>query len=130
MSVAIATVNGWMAKMTKDGYAPKGVAKPFRPLKQAMKWAVAQDLVTKNPCDFCKPPKRIKTPINALNREDRTRMMRLARAAQPQPLGMAMLAAAKAQQAVAGDGIGIDAMGHPLDAIGECPDLVQFIHWI
>lgn len=29
----------------------------------------------------------MKTPINALNREDRTRMMRLAVAAQPTPLG-------------------------------------------
>ncbi len=90
VSVTIATVNDWMARMSKDGYAPKSVAKPFRLLKQAMKWAVAQDLIVKNPCDFCKPPKRVKTPINALNREDRTRMMRLARAAQPQPLGMAI----------------------------------------
>lgn len=89
-SVSIATVNDWMAKMTKDGYAPKTVSKPFRLLKQAMKWAVAQDLITKNPCDFCKPPKRSQGPINALNRADRTRMIRLARAAQPQPLGMAI----------------------------------------
>jgi integrase len=79
-----------MARMTKDGYAPKSVAKPFRLLKQAMKWGVAQDLITKNPCNFCKPPKRVKTPINALNRDDRTRMMRLAVAAQPSPLGMAI----------------------------------------
>ena len=88
--VTIATVNSWMADMTKDGYAPKSVAKPFRLLKQAMKWAVAQDLISKNPCDFCKPPKRVKTPINALNRDDRTRMMRLARAAQPEPIAMAI----------------------------------------
>ena len=89
-AVSIATVNDWMAAMTRDGYAPKSVAKPFRLLKQAMKWAVAQDLLTKNPCDFCKPPKRVKTPINALNRADRTRMMQLARSAQPQALGMAI----------------------------------------
>ena len=90
VDVNIATVNDWMAAMTKDGYAPKSVAKPFRLLKQAMKWAVAQDLLMKNPCDFCKPPKRVKTPINALNREDRTRMLQLARKAQPQPLGIAI----------------------------------------
>ena len=90
VDVNIATVNDWMASMTKDGYAPKSVAKPFRLLKQAMKWAVAQDLLMKNPCDFCKPPKRVKTPINALNREDRTRMLQLARKAQPQPLGIAI----------------------------------------
>lgn len=90
VDISIAVVNDWMAAMTKDGYAPKSVAKPFRLLKQAMKWAVAQDLLMKNPCDFCKPPKRVKTPINALNREDRTRMLQLARKAQPQPLGIAI----------------------------------------
>ena len=90
VEVSIATVNDWMAAMAKDGYAPKSIAKPFRLLKQAMKWAVAQDLLAKNPCDFCKPPKRVKTPINALNRADRTRMMQAARAAQPQALGMAI----------------------------------------
>ncbi|WP_165062326.1 phage integrase SAM-like domain-containing protein [Adlercreutzia sp. ZJ154] len=89
-SVTIATVNDWMARMTRDGYAPKSVAKPFRLLKQVMKWGVAQDLITKNPCDFCKPPKRVKTPINALNRTERTRMLQLARASQPQPLGVAV----------------------------------------
>ena len=84
-SVAISTVNDWMAAMTGDGYAPKTCAKAFRLFKQALKWAVAQDLITKNPCDFCKPPKHVKTPINALSREDRTRMVRLAVAAQPSP---------------------------------------------
>lgn len=89
-SVTIATVNGWMASMTRDGYAPKTCAKVFRLFKQALTWAQAQDLLVKNPCDFCKPPKRVKTPINALNRQSRFRMMRLAQQAQPQPLGMAI----------------------------------------
>ena len=53
VSATIATVNDWMARMSKDGYAPKSVAKPFRLLKQAMKWAVAQDLLVKNPCSNC-----------------------------------------------------------------------------
>ena len=88
-SVTIATVNGWMASMTRDGYAPKTCAKAFRLFKQALTWAQAQDLLVKNPCDFCKPPKRVKTPINALDRQSRSRMMRLAQQAQPQPLGMA-----------------------------------------
>lgn len=89
-AVTIADVNDFMARMSADGYAPKSVAKPFRLLKQALKWAQAQDLIAKNPCDFCKPPKRVKTPINALCTEDRTRMLRLAVAAQPQPLGVAV----------------------------------------
>lgn len=86
----IAEVNEFMAGMTADGYSPKSVAECFRLLKQALKWAVAQDMLTKNPCDFCKPPKRVKTPINTLNRADRTRMLQLARAAGTQPLALAI----------------------------------------
>ena len=70
-----------MRNMSADGYAPKSASKPFRLLKQALKWGMAQDLITKNPCDFCKPPKRVKTPINALPREERTHMLELARRA-------------------------------------------------
>ena len=89
-NLGIAEVNGWMAQMTSEGYSPKTVTNPFRLLKQALKWAVAQDMLTKNPCDFCKPPKRSKTKINALNREERTRMLGLARQAPGQPLSMAI----------------------------------------
>lgn len=38
--------------------AAKSVAKPFRLLKQALKWIQPQDLVTKNVCGLCKPPNR------------------------------------------------------------------------
>ena len=79
-----------MHDMSADGYAPKSCSKAFRLFKQALKWAVAQDLIAKNPYDFCKPPKRVKTPINALSREERTRMLRLAMQAEPQPLGFAV----------------------------------------
>lgn len=85
-----ADVDRWMANMTAEGYSPKTVAKPFRLLKQAFKWAVGQDLLTKNVCDFCRPPKRAKTPINALSREDRSRMLALAREAIGQSLGLAI----------------------------------------
>lgn len=88
--LSIPTISQWMADMSVDGYAPKSVSKPFRLLKQALKFAMAQDLITKNPCDYCKPPKRVMTPINALNREDRTRMLKIARRAQPEPLGIAI----------------------------------------
>ena len=76
--------------MGADGYAPKNCPKAFRLLKQALKWVAAQGLVIKNPCDFRKPPKRVKAPINALSREERTRMLRLAMQAEPQPLGFAV----------------------------------------
>lgn len=88
--LSIPDVSKWMADMSADGYAPKSVAKPFRLLKQALKFAMAQDLLTKNPCDYCKPPKRIKTPINALPRAERSRMLELARLAQPTPMGVAI----------------------------------------
>ena len=38
-----------MHDMSADGYAPKNCSKAFRMLKQALKWAVAQDFITKNP---------------------------------------------------------------------------------
>lgn len=79
----IPKVNAWMSRMSKEGYAPKTISKCFRLLKQALNYAIAQNLLTKNPCNFCKPPKRIKTPINALCREERSRLLELARRAQP-----------------------------------------------
>ena len=85
--LSVEDVSGWMHDMSADGYAPKSCSKAFRLLKQALKWAVAQDLIAKNPCDFCKPPKRVKTPINALSREERTRMLRLAMQAEPRHAG-------------------------------------------
>lgn len=88
--LSIPDITKWMAGMSADGYAPKSVAKPFRLLKQALKFAMAQDLLTKNPCDYCKPPKRVKTPIHALPRAERSRMLELARMAQPTPLGIAI----------------------------------------
>lgn len=88
--LSIPIVNRWMADLSAEGYAPKTVSKAFRLLKQALKFAQAQDLITKNPCDFCKPPKRVKTKINALSREDRTRMLSLARTSLPNPLSIAI----------------------------------------
>ena len=89
--LSVPEVNRWMANMTANGYAPKSVAKPFRLLKQALKWAMSQDLVRKNVCEYCKPPKRVKTPINALDRAERTRMLKLAVVAEAtSPLGLAV----------------------------------------
>lgn len=88
--LTIPIINQWMASMIKNGYAPKTVSKAFRLLKQALKFAQAQDLITKNPCDFCKPPKRVKTKINALSREDRTRMLSIARYSIHNPLSLAI----------------------------------------
>ena len=75
--------------MGADGYAPKSRSKAFRLLKQALKWAVAQDPTSKSPCGLRKPPRRARAPISAPSREERTRMLRLAMEAEPQPLGLA-----------------------------------------
>lgn len=87
--LSIPVVTKWMADMSKD-YAPKTCSKAFRLMKQALKFAVAQDIIRKNPCDFTKPPKRVKSDINALTRADRSRMLDLARLALPNPLAMAI----------------------------------------
>lgn len=77
-ALMVADANGWMRDMTKDGYASKSVSQIFRLLKRALKWGMSQNLVTKNVCDYCKPLKHVKTPINVLGREERTRMLKLA----------------------------------------------------
>ena len=88
--VSIPTVNGWMAKMVSEGYAPRSVSKCFGLLKQAMKYAVMLDLITKNPCEFCRPPKISRKKLNVLDRDERTRMLKLATAAEPSPLAIAI----------------------------------------
>lgn len=89
-NLTISDVNAWMEAMAEDGYAPRTIVKPFRLLKQSLNYAMANNLITKNPCNFCKPPNRYKQKINTLNREDRSRMLELARKAQPQPLRVAI----------------------------------------
>ena len=88
--VGIPEVSGWMAQMSAEGYAPRSVSKPYGVLRQAMKHAVALDLITKNPCDFCKPPKIQRKKMQVLDRDERTRMLRLAQEAEPAPLALAI----------------------------------------
>ena len=73
--VTIPRVNAWMAQMTAEGYAPRSVQKPFSMLRSAMRYAVAIDLITKNPCEFCKPPKIKRKKMQVLDRDERTRML-------------------------------------------------------
>ena len=88
--VDIPTVNRWIAQMVEEGYAPRSVSKPFSLLRQALKHAVALDLISKNPCDFCKPPRIQRKMLQVLDRDQRTRMLRLAREAEPEPLALAV----------------------------------------
>lgn len=88
--LSIPDINEWLAQMTADGYAPKTISKVFMLLKQGLDYAVAQDLIGRNPCHHCKPPKRAKTPINALSRAERSRMLDIARQSHPTPLSFAI----------------------------------------
>lgn len=88
--LSIPIVDNWTAQMTAEGLKPRTVAKPFRLLKQAMKYAMATDLVTKNPCEYCKPPKIGRKKPPHLSREERTRMRELVRYSLNEPLGLAI----------------------------------------
>ena len=88
--VTIPVVSHWMAQMVDEGYAPRSVSKPFGLLRQAMKHAVALELIAKNPCDYCKPPRIQRKKLQVLSREERTRMLQLARDAEPEPLALAI----------------------------------------
>lgn len=86
----IPTVQKWLASMSGDGLAPRSIAKPFRLLKQSMKYAMALDLVTKNPCDYCKPPKVSRKTVNVLSSEERRRMHQLVRDSLHVPICLAI----------------------------------------
>ena len=88
--MTIPVVSGWMAQMTAEGNAPRSVSKPFGLLRQAMKHAVALDLIKKNPCGHCKLPKLKRKKLNVLDRAERTRMLKIAQAAEPSPLALAV----------------------------------------
>lgn len=61
-ALMVTDVNGWMRDMTKDGYAPKSVANLFRLLKQALKWGMSQDLVTKTSATTASRPSASRPP--------------------------------------------------------------------
>lgn len=88
--LTITMVSRCLADMIDDGYHPKTVVKSFMLLKQALNHAVGEELILRNPCNFVKPPKRVKPKINALSREERSRMLKIARDAQPTPLAVAI----------------------------------------
>ncbi len=88
--LSIPLINQWLADMVAYGYSASSISKCFQLLKQALNYAVGQDLIVKNPCLFCKPPKRVKTPINTLSREERSRMLELVHKAQPAALAVAI----------------------------------------
>lgn len=61
-------VSGWMRDMSADGYAPKSVSKPFRLLKQALKWAWRKASSPRTPATSASHPSargRPSTPCRA-----------------------------------------------------------------
>lgn len=88
--LSIRDVEMLMIRMTDDGYSPATCGKAFRLLKMALNDALADELVTRNVCNFVKPPRRPQTKINALDRVSRERMMNLIRGAGATPLSLAI----------------------------------------
>lgn len=76
--VTISNVEKLMSRMIDDRYSPCTCGKALRFLRMVFKDAMARDAITKNPCDYVRPPKNSKTKINALSFEERARMLDLA----------------------------------------------------
>lgn len=55
-----------------------------------LKHAVGKEMIPRSPCEFCKPPKRRKTDINALDRDQRSKMLTITRSGTPTPLNLAI----------------------------------------
>lgn len=72
--------------------APVAVLEGMNPLEAAVevRRRGPQDILRKNPCNFTKPHKRVKSKINTLDRTERSRMLDLAFRAMPNPLAMAI----------------------------------------
>lgn len=68
-------VQRWEAGMLKSGLSTATVGKAHRLLKQIMSEAVQLDILTKNPVDPVKPPKRKHAAPNALNIDGRTAVL-------------------------------------------------------
>lgn len=88
--LTIPMINDWMAQMTADSYAPKTVAKPFRLLKQALNYVIAQDMLSKTRDTSASRPSVCAPRLTPLPREERSRMLKLAREALPEPLALAI----------------------------------------
>lgn len=68
-------VQRWEAGMLKSGLSAATVGKAHRLLKQIMSEAVRLDILTKNPVDPVKPPKRKHAAPNALDLDGRTAVL-------------------------------------------------------
>lgn len=74
----IPDVSSWVGKMMEDGLAPRTIAKPFKLLNQSLEYAIACDIITKNPCKYVKIPSLPRKDVNVLTYAERTRMLDLA----------------------------------------------------
>lgn len=88
--ISIAAVEKMLSQMIVDGYSPCTRNKVLRFLRMVFKDAMAHDIVKKNPFEFVRPPRKPKTKINALNAEERTRMLELAHQAFGNHLSLAI----------------------------------------
>lgn len=88
--LTIDMINEWLASMNRKGYAPATCTKSFRLLKMGPKHAVGKEMIPRSPCEFRKPPKRRKTDINALDRDQRSKMLTITRPGTPTPLNLAI----------------------------------------
>lgn len=89
-------VDQWMANMKRDGYSKTTISRAFTRLKAALKYAQANDLIVKNPCEFTHPPKQSEKKSGdyvILSDEERSRMLGLCFEALPDSLAIAVILA-------------------------------------
>ena len=79
-------IQKWENSLTAAGLAPSTVIKYHRVLSETCKHAVNVDVLTKNPCDAVKTPKRQAPSPNALSAQDYARLAATLDAMAPMPL--------------------------------------------
>lgn len=91
--LVVSVIDKWLAEARKK-YSPRTLARAFSRLKAALKYAQANHLITENPCDFTRPPRRPKkAKYELLSDAERARMLKLSLDAIPNPLALSVFLA-------------------------------------
>lgn len=91
--LTVSVIDKWLAEARRK-YSPRTITRAFNRLKSALKYAQANDLIVKNPCDFTHPPKKAKkAKYELLSDAERARMLKLSLEAIPNPLALSVFLA-------------------------------------
>ena len=76
-------INQWMAGLLEEGRATSSIQHAYTLLNASFEYAVCQELVDRNPCRFCRPPKSKHKERQTLSAEEASSLAAVCKAALP-----------------------------------------------